>query len=98
MPRPLNPQRDQILRMREDGLTFAAIAERMKMTRSAVSGVCRRAGLCGQIEKAEPPRQKQWHGKQCIACRRPIEKGKTFCGPCGWEGHMAARKRERAHV
>jgi transposase-like protein len=89
-------QKNTIVRMRDGGMTFAAIAEELNLSANTVQSVYRRAVAAGE-EKADPK-------PKCENCRRPmkptIQAARRFCcDDCRakwWSKHPEQRPGKKA--
>lgn len=97
-------QRTRIEELRRDGMGYASIAESLGLTKSQVSGYCRRHGLMGK--RCDPHERRKPRGTACARCGKPIEqrpgrKPRRFCSDeCRkewWNAHPERVRRKAVY-
>lgn len=92
-------QKETIIRMRQSGTGYAAIAEKLGISKNTVKTFCRRNDLAGVGGKPADE-------KPCLQCGKPVpqipgRKPKKFC--CDlcrsryWDSHIGETKRSSAY-
>jgi len=70
-----NTQKNEIIRLRDSGKTYAEISKALGLSMNTVKSYCLRNGIGGEERKKK---------KHCVQCRKPmknsIQPSRRFCG------------------